>query len=93
MALRFGENLLRCRGRVRLSQEQVAVRASLHRTEIGKLEHGERLPRIDTLVKLTAAVEASPVDLLDGISWVPVQHRDGSFMVVPRAATTRRRDG
>lgn len=64
---RFGTNLRRCRKRARLSQEEVAARASLHRTEIGKLEAGERRPRIDTLViKLSAAVEAPVDELLAG---------------------------
>jgi len=66
-AIRFGRNLLRCRRRVALSQEQLALRASLHRTAIGKLEHGERLPRVDTLVRLMNALEASAEDLLDGL--------------------------
>jgi transcriptional regulator with XRE-family HTH domain len=69
-AIRFGQNLLRCRRRVALSQEQLALRASLHRTAIGKLEHGERLPRIDTLVRLMNALEASADDLLDGLNTI-----------------------
>lgn len=71
VAERFGANLLRCRRRVRLSQEQTAVRALLHRTEIGLLEHGERVPRIDTLMKLAGALEVAPGELLAGIEWLP----------------------
>ena len=71
IAVRFGENLLHARRVVRLSQEAVALRASLHRTQIGMLEHGERVPRIDTLVKLAGALEFPPGDLLRGIEWVP----------------------
>jgi transcriptional regulator with XRE-family HTH domain len=71
IAARFGENLLHARRLVCLSQEKTALRASLHRTEIGMLEHGERLPRIDTLVKLAGALELPPGDLLRGIEWVP----------------------
>ena len=92
IAVRFGENLLRARRLACLSQEQVAQRASLHRTAIGMLEHGERVPRIDTLVKLMAAVEASAADLLDGIAWVPAQHRGGDFAVGSRGASTQRQD-
>lgn len=44
---RFGENLARCRKRADMSQEELGVRASLHRTEISLLERGTRLPRID----------------------------------------------
>ena len=81
IAERFGHNLRRCRHRVRLSQEQVAARAGLHRTAIGLLEAGERTPRIDTLVKLSAAVEAGVGDLLEGIEWVPRPHVDGDFYI------------
>ena len=48
----FGENLRRVRRREGLSQEQLAVRASLHRTEVGKLERAGRVCRIDTLIRV-----------------------------------------
>lgn len=82
-AEQFGLNLKRCRRRVRLSQEQVAVRAGLHRTEIGWLEQGKRTARIDTLVKVAAAVEAAPAELLDGIEWLPGQNHNGRFSIPP----------
>lgn len=75
----FGSNLRRCRRRAGLSQEAVAIRASLHRTEIGLLERGERCPRIDTALKLASAVEADFTDLVDGISWQPGESRPGRF--------------
>jgi transcriptional regulator with XRE-family HTH domain len=56
VARQFGKNLHRERKRAGLSQEEVGFRASLHRTEIGLLERGARTPRIDTLVKLAAAL-------------------------------------
>ena len=80
-AERFGQNLKRCRRRVRLSQEAVAMRASLHRTEVGLLEQGKRKARIDTLMKLCGAVEAKPAELLDGIEWLPGQDHDGRFSI------------
>jgi len=91
MAERFGANLLRCRRRARLSQEEVGVRASLHRTEVGLVEHGRRLPRIDTVVKLAAAVEAEVGELFKGISWVPVDQRRGSFVMDSRPQSPMRR--
>lgn len=81
VAERFGRNLRRARRRADLSQEELAGLADLHRTEIGHLEHGKRTPRIDTLVKLAAVVEASADQLLDGIVWVPSYPRDGEFVV------------
>ena len=76
---RFGENLVRARKRAGLSQEEVGARADLHRTAIGLLERGARVPRIDTLVKLAAALRVEPVDLLDGIAWQPGAVSPGRF--------------
>lgn len=79
IAKRFGENLHRCRNAAGLSQEEAAVRASLHRTEIGLLERGERLPRIDTAIKLAGALGVAPGDLLHGIAWEPGTVTRGQF--------------
>ena len=79
IAKQFGANLLRARKRAGISQEDTAVRASLHRTEIGLLERGERLPRIDTTIKLAGALGVLPGDLLQGIVWEPGETRAGHF--------------
>jgi transcriptional regulator with XRE-family HTH domain len=79
VAERFGRNLRRVRRREGLSQEQLADRGSLHRTEIGLLENGKRVPRIDTLVKLADSMAVPPAELLDGISWVPAPKVVGVF--------------
>lgn len=80
LADRFRENLRRHRRRAALSQEELGLLASVHRTEVGLLEHGRRVPRIDTLVKLAASLEVTANDLLDGIDWVPARDRaEGSF--------------
>lgn len=69
---RFAENLVRARKQASLSQEEVGWRASLHRTEVGLLERGTRIPRIDTVVKLAAALELPlTCPLLEGIEWEP----------------------
>ncbi len=71
VADRFGENLRRLRRRADVSQEALGVRASLHRTEVGLLERGARVPRIDTIVKLAAGLDVAPAALLSGITWTP----------------------
>lgn len=76
---RFGENLRRVRRREGLSQEQLATRASLHRTEIGLLERSGRTCRIDTLLRLAGAMAIRPEELLDGIVWVPAPETEGTF--------------
>jgi transcriptional regulator with XRE-family HTH domain len=59
VAQRFGASLAHLRGRAGITQEEMSFRASLHRTEIGLLERGGRIPRIDTLAKLAGALGAS----------------------------------
>lgn len=94
VAIRFGQNLARCRRHAGLSQEELGARASLHRTEIGMLEHGQRLARIDTLVKLAGAMAIPPGDLIEGIHWTPLDARSGQFSFTEsRPAPGRRRPG
>ena len=75
----FGANLARRRKAVGLSQEETAVRASLHRTAVGQLERGERVARVDTLIKLAGSLEIEPGELLIGLSWQPGGTRVGRF--------------
>jgi transcriptional regulator with XRE-family HTH domain len=86
IAARFGENLARCRKRAELSQEELGFRASLHRTEIGQLERGVRVARIDTLIKLAGALSVAPSELLEGMDWDPGGTRIGQFRLSDRPA-------
>ncbi len=79
VAERFGANLSRLREQAEVTQEELAFRASLHRTEIGLLERGGRLPRIDTLAKLAGALGVEPGALFEGIAWTPGDFRRGQF--------------
>jgi transcriptional regulator with XRE-family HTH domain len=82
----FGDNLIRARKLSGMSQDELAVRASVHRTEISQLERGLRIPRIDTVVKLATSLETSVLDLLVGINWESGSARHGRFRG-PEAAT------
>lgn len=79
VADQFGKNLAYCRRRAKLSQEELAVRASLHRTAVGQLERGERVARVDTVVKLAGSLGVPPGELLDGMGWNPGGTRLGQF--------------
>lgn len=83
VAAPFAANILAARKRAGLSQEAVSFRAELHRTEISQLERGLRVARIDTLVKLAAALEVEPGDLLRGIVWRPGETRPGGWCQSP----------
>jgi len=78
---RFAANLRRLRGAAGLSQEELAFAAEIHRTQVSLIEGGHRMPRLDTLVKLSGALGLTPNDLLDGVTWAPSVHRPGGFVV------------
>jgi len=71
------------RRRARLSQEQLGSSAGLHRTEVGELERGKRLPRLDTIIKLAGALEQPPERLMKGLAWSPGGLRGGRLLVTP----------
>jgi transcriptional regulator with XRE-family HTH domain len=92
LAERFGQNLKRARRRADLSQEEVSARADLYRTEIGLVERGARLPRLDTIIKLAGGIEIEPAELLAGLSWYAGSTRPGTFHVeAPVLPPPRRR--
>jgi transcriptional regulator with XRE-family HTH domain len=45
------------------------------------MENAERLPRLDTLVKLAGALGVTVADLTADIKWDPGVPRPGSFLV------------
>jgi len=75
---RFGRNLTRCRERADISQEELGFRASLHRTEISLLERGERMPRVDTAVRIAGSLGVPLDELALGLEWKP-----GYTIIVP----------
>jgi transcriptional regulator with XRE-family HTH domain len=83
VARRFGQNLRSIREEAGLSQERLGLRASLHRTEIGLLERGARVPRIDTLVKLACGLDIGADLLIAGIEWCPGDADPGAFALAP----------
>jgi transcriptional regulator with XRE-family HTH domain len=89
VAERLGENLRRVRRREGLSQERLAVRASLHRTAIGLLENGQRVCRTDTLIQLAGAMEVAPGELLEGIDWVAGPETQGTFTFASTSVARR----
>jgi transcriptional regulator with XRE-family HTH domain len=65
----FGETLQRLRTEAELSQEHLSALAGLHRTEIGMLERGVRMPRLDTILKLAGALGLQPGALIPDVVW------------------------
>jgi transcriptional regulator with XRE-family HTH domain len=79
LAERFARNLVEARERAEISQEELGLRAALHRTEISQLERAKRVARIDTVAKLAGALDVPTSRLLDGIAWNPGEYTPGSF--------------
>jgi transcriptional regulator with XRE-family HTH domain len=78
-AERFGLNLARLRRAADLSQEELGVRAGMHRTAVGQIERGERVARTDSLLKLSASLAVDPGALFVGLSWRPATYEPGSY--------------
>jgi transcriptional regulator with XRE-family HTH domain len=69
VARQLGRRVKRRRNFLDLSQEALAERAGIHRTQISLYEHGERMPLASSLIKLAAALEISVSQLVVGIEW------------------------
>lgn len=79
VARRLGENLLAQREEAGMSQEALRERASLHRTDVGQIERGMRVPVIATLIRLAGALPVEPRVLLMGIEWESDGRGGGRF--------------
>lgn len=91
VAEHFGINVQRHRRRADLSQEELAGRAGLHRAEIGMLERGVRMPRLDTIVKVAGGLEIEAGVLFEGLEWTPGSSIPGAFSAPPRPEAAQRR--
>lgn len=89
----FGENMKHCRQRAGISQEELGFRASLHRTEVGQLERGVRMPRLDTLLKLAGSLGVSPCELLPGMNWHTGRFEEGRFELSIESKRSGGREG
>jgi transcriptional regulator with XRE-family HTH domain len=57
-------NIRLVRNKLGLSQEELAVKAGLHRTYIGSIERSERNVSVDNIEKLARALKVKPEQLL-----------------------------
>jgi len=62
-----GRRIRRRRRYLDLTQEEVARNAPVHRTQMTLIENGRRMPRLHTLIRICAALDLSPCQLLEGI--------------------------
>ena len=64
----FGVRVREARIRQRLSQEELAALAGVHRTYIGTVERGERNPALVNIVRISDALDIDPSALVKGLS-------------------------
>ena len=62
--INFGKHLRELRNKKRLTQEQLAEKASMHFTYIGQIERGRRNPSLVNPYKLARALKISAGELL-----------------------------
>lgn len=83
VAKRFAENLAHYRDKSGLSQEALASRAEIHRSQASELLRGRQVPRITTVARLAGALGCTAADLLEGIVFEPAE-ATGQFKIASR---------
>jgi transcriptional regulator with XRE-family HTH domain len=81
IAERFAANLKRCRQRAGINQSELARRTELDTTTISLFELAKRTPRLDTLVKLTGALDCRADELIEGMVWTRHPNTYGGFTI------------
>lgn len=62
--MRTSEKIKTFRKKSNLTQKQLAEKSNIAEITIRKYEKGDRIPKLEQLTKIAAALECSPVDLL-----------------------------
>ena len=63
----FGATVRRLREAAGLTQEQLGALCDMDLSAISRLERGHRNPRLDTLVRISRALEVPPAKLLEDV--------------------------
>ena len=61
----LGKRIRQFRGTQKLSQEELAYKAGVHRTYLGGIERGERNPSLKNLAAIAKALNVRLADLVD----------------------------
>lgn len=78
----FGDRMRELRKAHSISQDTLADRTGIHATAIGRLERGNREPRLTTIVRIARGLDVHPGELLDGVG-------EASEAVLPLTASPR----
>lgn len=77
---RFGDTVKHHRLRLGISQEEMGWRGDLHRNDAGHFERAARMPKVEVLLRVAAALEIPMSELLKGMRWRPATVIPGRFV-------------
>ena len=66
-ALAFGKIIKELRLEKQISQEELANKASIERSHMGKIERGEHLPNLVLILRIANALSITPGSLIDKV--------------------------
>ncbi len=61
----FGEAVREYRLLVGMSQEELALKAQVERSHMGKIERGEHVPNLTMILRIASALSLKPGELVD----------------------------
>jgi transcriptional regulator with XRE-family HTH domain len=62
---RFGKNVQEGRRETGLTQDELALKAKVHRSYMGRIERGESNPPLFTVYKIATALKKKPGELIN----------------------------
>lgn len=81
-AASFANKLREARGKAKMTQERLAHLSSIDRSQIGHLEAGRKVPKLDTIIKLAGALNIEPCKLISDVRWVPPSETPGGVRAI-----------
>ena len=66
-----GERIRQLRKQLNLSQDELAHLAGISSTFMGQIERGDKCPSLETFLKLSSALNVSPVTLINDCDSMP----------------------
>lgn len=64
---RLEENIRNARKSAIMTQDELALKLGINRATISKYENGEISPSLESVEKIAAGIDVSPLYLLDGV--------------------------
>lgn len=77
---RFGDTVKHHRLRLGISQEEMGWRGDLHRNDAGHFERAARMPKVEVLLRVAAALEIPMSELLKGMRWRRARVTPGRYV-------------